>query len=177
MELDDCAFPLLAGVDATADPSKGFDGVNWALLVGSKPRGPGMERKDLIRTNGPIFTGTGRALNDHAASDVRVLVIGNPCNTNCLIAQRSAPDIPRERFTAMMTLFTLPIGRSPFGRRRLQRACRAGWGPRVPKVASVRDRDGPWSECEDRRTVRTTVEPTTAPFPIGKSKQSIYPGG
>ncbi len=104
MELNDCAFPLLAEVDATDDANVGFDGCNWALLVGSKPRGKGMLRKDLIRTNGPIFTGTGRALNENAASDVRVLVVGNPCNTNCLIAMNSAPDIPDDRFAAMTRL-------------------------------------------------------------------------
>ncbi len=104
MELNDCAFPLLSSIDATDDPNVGFDGCNWALLVGSKPRGPGMLRKDLIRTNGPIFTGTGKALNANAADDVRVLVVGNPCNTNCLIAMNSAPDIPRERFAAMTRL-------------------------------------------------------------------------
>lgn len=104
MELNDGAFPLLHSIDVTDDPNVGFDGCQWALLVGSKPRGPGMERADLIRTNGPIFTGTGRALNEHAASDVRVLVVGNPCNTNCLIAMNSAPDIPNERFAAMTRL-------------------------------------------------------------------------
>jgi hypothetical protein len=102
MELDDCAFPLLEGMVLTSDVQAGFDGVSWALLVGSKPRGPGMERGDLIRENGPIFTGQGRAINDHAASDVRVAVVGNPCNTNCLIAMHSAPDLPRERFSAMV---------------------------------------------------------------------------
>ncbi len=104
MELDDCAFPTLAGVKLTSDPIEGFDGASWCLLVGSKPRGPGMERSDLIRENGPIFTGQGKAINDHAASDVRVAVVGNPCNTNCLIAMHSAPDLPRERFTAMTRL-------------------------------------------------------------------------
>ena len=104
MELNDCAFPLLHSIDATDDPNVGFDGVQWAMLVGSKPRGPGMLRKDLIQTNGPIFTGTGKALNAHAASDVRVMVVGNPCNTNCLIAMNSAPDIPNERFSAMTRL-------------------------------------------------------------------------
>jgi len=104
MELNDCAFPLLHSIDLTDDLNVGFDGCQWALLVGSKPRGPGMERADLIRTNGPIFTGTGKALNAHAASDVRVLVVGNPCNTNCLIAMNSAPDIPNERFAAMTRL-------------------------------------------------------------------------
>jgi malate dehydrogenase len=104
MELEDCAFPTLAGVELTSDPKVGFDGAGWCLLVGSKPRGPGMERGDLIRENGPIFTGQGKAINDHAASDVRVAVVGNPCNTNCLIAMHSAPDVPRERFSAMTRL-------------------------------------------------------------------------
>jgi len=104
MELNDAAFPLLHSIDASDDPNVAFDGCQWALLVGSKPRGPGMERADLIRTNGPIFTGTGKALNEHAASDLRVLVVGNPCNTNCLIAMNSAPDIPNDRFAAMTRL-------------------------------------------------------------------------
>ena len=104
MELEDCAFPLLQNMVLTSDPKVGFRDVNQALLVGSKPRGPGMERNDLIRENGPIFTGQGRALNDHAASDVRVTVVGNPCNTNCLIAMHAAPDLPDERFSAMTRL-------------------------------------------------------------------------
>jgi malate dehydrogenase len=104
MELEDCAFPLLADMVLTSDVDVGFKDVEWALLVGSKPRGPGMERGDLIRENGPIFTGQGRAINDHAASGVRVAVVGNPCNTNCLIAMHSAPDVPNERFTAMTRL-------------------------------------------------------------------------
>ena len=104
MELDDCAFPLLRGMVLTSDVKEGFDGVSWALLVGSKPRGPGMERGDLIRENGPIFTGQGKAINDHAAKDVRVAVVGNPCNTNCLIAMHSAPDLPNDRFSAMTRL-------------------------------------------------------------------------
>ena len=104
MELEDCAFPLLRGLVLTSDLKRGFDGVSFALLVGSKPRGPGMERGDLIRENGPIFTGQGRAINDHAAKDVRVAVVGNPCNTNCLIAMHSARDVPRERFSAMTRL-------------------------------------------------------------------------
>lgn len=104
MELEDCAFPLLQDMVLTSDANVGFKDVNWALLVGSKPRGPGMERGDLIRENGPIFTGQGRAINDHAAGDVRVAVVGNPCNTNCLIAMHSAPDVPDERFTAMTRL-------------------------------------------------------------------------
>jgi malate dehydrogenase len=104
MELDDCAFPLLAGVDITDDPTRAFDGVNIALLVGARPRSKGMERSDLLEANGGIFKPQGIALNDHAASDVRVLVVGNPANTNCLIAQSNAPDIPHQRFTAMTRL-------------------------------------------------------------------------
>jgi malate dehydrogenase len=104
MELDDCAFPLLAGVDIFDDPNRAFDGVNVALLVGARPRSKGMERSDLLEANGGIFKPQGNALNDHAASDVRILVVGNPANTNCLIAQSNAPDIPRERFTAMTRL-------------------------------------------------------------------------
>jgi len=104
MELDDCAFPLLAGMVLTDDPNTAFDGANWALLVGARPRTKGMERKDLLSANGAIFTVQGKAINDRAASDVRVLVVGNPANTNALIAMRSAPDVPPERFTAMTRL-------------------------------------------------------------------------
>ena len=104
MELDDCAFPLLAGLELSDDPGTAFNGANVALLVGSRPRSKGMERQDLLEANGAIFTGQGRSLNDHAADDLRVLVIGNPANTNCLIAMNSAPDVPNERFTAMMRL-------------------------------------------------------------------------
>ncbi|MBI1383220.1 MAG: malate dehydrogenase [Planctomycetaceae bacterium] len=104
MELADCACPLLAGMVLTSDAAVAFGGANWALLVGSKPRGPGMERNDLIRENGPIFVAQGRAINAHAASDVRVAVVGNPCNTNALIAMHSAPDVPKERFSAMTRL-------------------------------------------------------------------------
>jgi malate dehydrogenase len=104
MELEDCAFSTLAGIELTDDVNVAMDGINWALLVGSKPRGPGMERADLIKENGPIFTGTGRAINTNAADDVRVLVVGNPCNTNCLITMANAPDVPRDRFHAMTRL-------------------------------------------------------------------------
>jgi malate dehydrogenase len=104
MELEDCAFPLLRGTVLTSDTNIAFEGANWCLLVGSKPRGPGMERNDLIRENGPIFTGQGRAIAERAASDVRVAVVGNPCNTNCLIAMHSAKGVPRERFSAMTRL-------------------------------------------------------------------------
>jgi malate dehydrogenase len=104
MELDDCAFPLLAGIDIHDDPDKAFDGVNVALLVGARPRTKGMERSDLLEANGGIFKPQGNALNEHAASDIKVLVVGNPANTNCLIAKSNAPDIPAERFTAMVRL-------------------------------------------------------------------------
>jgi len=104
MELDDCAFPTLAGVEIGADPEKIFDGVNLALLVGARPRGPGMERGDLLEANGAIFTAQGKALNEVAADDVRVGVTGNPANTNALIAMTNAPDIPDERFSALTRL-------------------------------------------------------------------------
>ena len=104
MELDDCAFPLLQDMVLTSDPNEAFKDAHWCLLVGSKPRGPGMERGDLIRENGPIFVGEGRAINDHANADGRVAVVGNPCNTNCLIAMHSAPDVPDDRFCAMRRL-------------------------------------------------------------------------
>jgi malate dehydrogenase len=104
MELDDCAFPLLKGVVATANLDEGFRGVNWALLVGSVPRKAGMERKELLGINGKIFVGQGRALQKNAAPDVRILVVGNPCNTNCLICMNNAPQISRDRFHAMTRL-------------------------------------------------------------------------
>jgi malate dehydrogenase len=104
MELDDCAFPLLKGIIPTANLDEGFRGVNWALLVGSVPRKQGMERKDLLGINGKIFIGQGQAIQKNAAQDVRILVVGNPCNTNCLIAMNNAPQIPRDRFYAMTRL-------------------------------------------------------------------------
>jgi malate dehydrogenase len=104
MELVDCAFPLLAGLDLHDNPGDAFDGTNVALLVGSRPRTKGMERAELLSANGEIFTVQGKALNTAAAPDVKVLVVGNPANTNCLIAMNNAPDIPRERFTAMLRL-------------------------------------------------------------------------
>jgi malate dehydrogenase len=104
MELDDGAFPLLSGVEIGADPNKIFDGVNLALLVGARPRGPGMERGDLLEANGAIFTAQGKALNSVAADDVRIGVTGNPANTNALIALNNAPDIPKERFSALTRL-------------------------------------------------------------------------
>src|SRR5215472_4942280 len=104
MELDDCAFPLLEGVEIHDDPNKAFDGVNVALLVGARPRTKGMERGDLLEANGGIFKPQGEALNAGAAADVKVLVVGNPANTNALIARSHAPDVPADRFTAMTRL-------------------------------------------------------------------------
>jgi malate dehydrogenase len=104
MELDDCAFPLLESIDIYDDPKQAFDGVNVALLIGARPRSKGMERADLLEANGAIFKPQGEALNAGAAGDVKILVVGNPANTNCFIAQSNAPDIPAERFTAMTRL-------------------------------------------------------------------------
>lgn len=104
MELIDCAFPLLEAIDITSDPNEAFDGANVGLLIGARPRTKGMERADLLEANGQIFRPQGKAINDHAADDVRVLVVGNPANTNALIAMNNAPDVPRERFTAMTRL-------------------------------------------------------------------------
>ncbi|MCD2191096.1 malate dehydrogenase [Actinomycetospora soli] len=104
MELDDCAFSLLRGVEVTDDPKVAFDGTNVGLLVGARPRGKGMERSDLLGANGGIFGPQGAAINAHAADDVRVLVVGNPANTNALITRAHAPDVPAERFTSMMRL-------------------------------------------------------------------------
>lgn len=104
MELQDCAFPLLRGVVPTASLAEGFGGVNWALLVGSVPRKAGMERKDLLGINGKIFVGQGKAIEAHAAHDVRVLVVGNPCNTNAMIAMHNAPGVPKDRWFAMTRL-------------------------------------------------------------------------
>lgn len=104
MELEDSAFPLLKEIHIEVDPLRAFEGADWALLIGAKPRGKGMERKDLLEENGKIFIEQGRALNEAAASDVRVLVLGNPCNTNCLIAMNNAPKIPRRNFHAVVRL-------------------------------------------------------------------------
>ena len=104
MELEDCAFPLLAGMEAHSDPVQAFKGTDYALLVGARPRGPGMERADLLAANAQIFTAQGKALNASASRNVKVLVVGNPANTNAYIAMKSAPDLPRENFTAMLRL-------------------------------------------------------------------------
>lgn len=127
MELDDCAFPLLSGIDIYDSAEAAFDGVNVALLVGARPRGPGMERGDLLAANGGIFGPQGAAINKGAASDVRVLVVGNPANTNALIAASHAPDVPASRFTAMMRL--------DHNRALAQLAARAGVG--VADVSNV----------------------------------------
>lgn len=118
MELDDCAFPLLKNVVCTSDLNEAMRDVNWAVLVGAVPRKEGMERSDLLKINGKIFTSQGQAINNNAASDVRVFVVGNPCNTNCLIAMNNAKDVPRDRFFAMTTLDEL--------RARKQLAIKAG---------------------------------------------------
>jgi len=104
MELDDCAFPLLAGIEAHSDPVAAFKNTDYALLVGARPRGPGMERKDLLSANAQIFTAQGKALNASASRNVKVLVVGNPANTNAYIAMKSAPDLPAKNFTAMLRL-------------------------------------------------------------------------
>src|SRR5512146_3168573 len=104
MELEDCAFPLLAGMQGCSDPAAAFKDTDYALLVGARPRGPGMERKDLLAANAQIFTAQGKALNASASRDVKVLVVGNPANTNAYIAMKSAPSLPRENFTAMLRL-------------------------------------------------------------------------
>jgi len=104
MELEDCAFPLLKNIKCTSSVDEAMRDVNWAILIGAVPRKEGMERSDLLKINGKIFTSQGKAINDNAAQDVRVLVVGNPCNTNCLIAMNNAPDVPNDRFYAMTTL-------------------------------------------------------------------------
>lgn len=104
MELEDCAFPLVEDIVTADNPFDGFQDANICMLIGGKPRGPGMVRADLVEANGPIFVDQGKATNDNAADDVRVMVVGNPCNTNCLIAMNNAPDVPNERFTAMTRL-------------------------------------------------------------------------
>jgi len=104
MEINDCAFPLVAGIECHDNFTKGFKDTDYALLVGAKPRGPGMERGDLLKDNGKIFIDTGKAINDNASRDVKCIVVGNPANTNCLILQNYAKDIPKENFTAMTRL-------------------------------------------------------------------------
>jgi len=156
MELEDGAYPLLRNVVCTSDVNEAMKGVNWAVLVGAVPRKEGMERADLLRINGGIFTTQGRAINDHAAEDVRVFVVGNPCNTNCLIAMNNAPDVPKDRFYAMTMLDEL--------RARKQLAIKAGvpvtavtqmtiWGnhssTQFPDFAHAKINDKPAPEVVD----------------------------
>ena len=168
MELDDCAFGLLAGMELTDQPETAFSGASWAMLVGSRPRTKGMERKDLLEANGGIFTRQGAALAANAADDIRVLVVGNPANTNCLIAQRNAPAIPPERFTAMTRL--------DHNRAIAQLATRAGvavseircmtiWGnhsaTQYPDIFNCRVGDRPASEVtDDQRWLEQDFIPT-----------------
>ena len=153
MELDDCAFPLLAGIETTSDLTTAFSGTSWALLVGSIPRKAGMERGDLLNVNGGIFKPQGQAINSHAADDVRVLVVGNPCNTNCLIARSNAPDVPADRWFAMTRLDE--------NRAQSQLAQKAG----VP-VADVTQR---------RRSGATTPPRSTPTSPTRRSAASPRP--
>jgi malate dehydrogenase len=168
MELQDCAFPLLKGINATADLDEGFRGVNWSLLVGSVPRKAGMERKDLLGINGKIFVGQGHAIERSAASDVRILVVGNPCNTNCLIAMNNAAGIPADRWFAMTRLDE--------NRAKSQLALRTGvdvtqvtnmaiWGnhsaTQYPDFYSARiDGKPAWKVIEDQDWLKNTFIPT-----------------
>ena len=168
MELDDCAFGLLAGMELSDQPETAFSGASWALLVGSRPRTKGMERKDLLEANGGIFTRQGAALAANAAGDIRVLVVGNPANTNCLIAQRNAPGVPPEHFTAMTRL--------DHNRAIAQLASRAGapvsdvrhmaiWGnhsaTQYPDVFNCRIGDRPAHEIvDDQRWLEADFIPT-----------------
>ncbi len=167
MELDDCAFPLLHGVVASDDPAVAFKEADFALLVGSRPRGPGMERKDLLQANGAIFTAQGRVLNDHAARGVKVLVVGNPANTNCLIAMRNAPDLAPEQFSAMTRL--------DHNRAKSQLAAKAGakagevtrmtiWGnhssTQVPDLSHAAVAGRPATELVDEAWVEDSFIPT-----------------
>ena len=167
MELDDCAFPLLHRVDITSDAKQAFEGTNIALLVGARPRGPGMERADLLEANGGIFKPQGEAINAGAADDVKVLVVGNPANTNCLIAMSNAPDVPRERFTAMMRL--------DHNRAKIQVANKLGkpvtsvtnmtaWGNHSPSqypdlVNSKVDGESAWDQVDDEAWIKDEYIP------------------
>jgi malate dehydrogenase len=167
MELNDCAFPLLRGIESSDDPNVAFKDADFALLVGSRPRGPGMERKDLLEANGAIFTVQGKALSDHASPDVKVLVVGNPANTNCLIALNNAPNLKPEQFTAMTRL--------DHNRAISQLAGKTGaqvadvermiiWGnhssTQVPDVTHARVGGRPATELVDERWVADSFIPT-----------------
>ena len=169
MELDDCAFPLLSGIDISDDPAVAFEGAQVALLVGSRPRTKGMERGDLLSANGAIFTGQGKALNDHAADDLKVLVVGNPANTNALIAMNNAPDVPRERFTAMTRLdhnraLSQIAEKAAVPVADIRRV--AIWGnhsaTQYPDVFRARIGDRPATEVLERHWIEHTFIPTVA---------------
>lgn len=170
MELDDCAFPLLSGVDITDDPIEAFDGVNIGVLVGARPRGKGMERSDLLEANGGIFRPQGEAINAGAADDVKVLVVGNPANTNCLIAMSNAPDVPRERFTAMVRLdqnrATAKLAER-VGASVADVTCMTVWGnhstTQYPDLVNARvDGKSAWDEVADEAWIADDFIPTVA---------------
>ena len=145
MELQDCAFPLLAGVETTDDPNRAFRDVDYAMLVGARPRGPGMERRDLLEANGGIFKVQGRALNDHASRSVRVVVVGNPANTNALTAMRSAPDLDPTQFT-LASRRSLPAGARSRSASRVARGTARAWR-RPRRGCPGRCRRTPWRRC------------------------------
>src|SRR3954449_395457 len=170
MELDDCAFPLLSGVDITDDQKQAFDGVNVALLIGARPRSKGMERADLLKANGGIFKPQGEAINAGAADDVKVLVVGNPANTNCLIAMSNALDVPRDRFTAMMRLDH--NGEKPQVEKKLEKPVSAvtnmtSWGnhsaTQYPDLVNAKvDGASAWDEVDDEAWIAEDFIPRVA---------------
>lgn len=168
MELEDCAFPLLRGIDISDDPKEAFDGCNIALLVGARPRSKGMERADLLEANGGIFKPQGEAINSQAADDIKVLVVGNPANTNCLIAKSHAPDVPAERFTAMMRLdhnraiaqLANKLGRPVTDVKRM-----TIWGNHSPTqypdlVNALVDGSSAWDQVDDEKWIADQFIPT-----------------
>ena len=168
MELEDCAFPLLRGIDISDDPKQAFDGCNIALLVGARPRSKGMERADLLEANGGIFKPQGEAINSQAADDIKVLVVGNPANTNCLIAKSHAPDVPAERFTAMMRLdhnraiaqLANKLGRPVTDVKRM-----TIWGNHSPTqypdlVNALVDGSSAWDQVDDEKWIADQFIPT-----------------
>lgn len=168
MELEDCAFPLLRGIDVSDDPKEAFDGCNIALLVGARPRSKGMERADLLEANGGIFKPQGEAINSQAADDIKVLVVGNPANTNCLIAKSHAPDVPAERFTAMMRLdhnraiaqLANKLGRPVTDVKRM-----TIWGNHSPTqypdlVNALVDGSSAWDQVDDEKWIADQFIPT-----------------
>ena len=176
MELDDCAFPLLRGIDISDDPKEAFDGTNIALLVGARPRSKGMERADLLEANGGIFKPQGEAINEKAADDVKILVVGNPANTNCLIAKSHAPDVPAERFTAMMRLdHNRAIAQlaNKLGRRVTDIKRMTVWGNHSPTqypdlVNALVDGSPAWDEVDDEAWIADEFIPT-----VGKRGAAI----